>query len=189
MRKVLISANTACALATSAQAADDMLPTDEAREAAPIGLVGEPWPPGSELGASNFTMQQPVPYPNDSANKAALREKLTTFAGGDLPAPPVNPGGPPKGSQGAAAAAENKGAGRPFWQLAPALVFEQMKTREPVSVPHGPFRVAVDPDVTIVPSKWPLVLVPREYSAQASVPLANCPQPDAADDEALCQPH
>jgi hypothetical protein len=49
--------------------------------------------------------------------------------------------------------------------------------------------VAVDPDMTIVRSKRPLVLVPREYSAQASVPLANCPQPDAADDEALCQPH
>jgi hypothetical protein len=92
MRKVLISAISACALATVAQAADDMLPSEEVREAAPIGLVGEPWPPGSELGASNFTER-------------------------------------------------------------------------------------------------PLVLVPREYNAQASVPLANCPPPNAADDEALCQRH
>ena len=51
MRKVLLSAIVACALATVAQAADDMLPTDEVREAAPIGLVGEPWPPGSEQQA------------------------------------------------------------------------------------------------------------------------------------------
>jgi hypothetical protein len=101
MRKVLVSALVACALATVAQAADYVLPheatpyqpvytirasmpgsvaslgytvgefmpvldlaqtsgvpvEDEVREAAPIGLVGEPWPPGSELGASNFTMQ------------------------------------------------------------------------------------------------------------------------------------
>jgi hypothetical protein len=182
MRKVLISAITACALATSAHAADDMLPTDEAREAAPIGLVGEPWPPGSELGASNFTMQpwEPVPYTIDRADNSALREAPTTIGGDDLPTPQVNPKDLLNGSQGAAAAAENEAAGRPFWQLAPALVFEQMNPREPMFVPYGPFMIAV---------KRPPLLMPREYNAQASVPLADCPQPDAADDEALCQPH
>ena len=70
-----------------------------------------------------------------------------------------------------------------------AQALEQMTPRKPVFVPHGPFMLAVDPDGTIVESERPLVLVPREYNAQASVPFANCPQPNAADDEALCQRH
>src|SRR5262245_11696518 len=109
MRKVLISAITACALATVAQAADYVLPhestpykplytvrdsmpgsvaslgytvgeftpvldltqasgvpvEDVVREAAPIGLVGEPWPPGSELGAFNFTELPLVLLPSE----------------------------------------------------------------------------------------------------------------------------
>ena len=46
----------------------------------------------------------------------------------------------------------------------------------PISQPHGPFMMAVDPDGTIVNSQVPLVLVPKGYDAMAQ-DLANVPLP------------
>ena len=133
MRKVLLSAITAFMLASVAQAADGVLPTDEVREAAPIGLVGEPWPLGSELQAVTtsthaFEELRVVVNPDPAIDAAWLS---------------------------------------PEPMMIPVQRFEPHQT---VFVPHGPFMTAVDPDGTIVESKWTLVLVPREFSAMAQEP-------------------
>jgi len=98
MRKVLLSAIAACTLASVTQAADGVVPADDVREAAPIGLVGEPWPPGSEQQAQQSVASVPLPRPRpsaansiDSADMPAVSKEPTTFGVGDLPANPDAP--------------------------------------------------------------------------------------------------
>jgi hypothetical protein len=94
------------------------------REAAPIGLVGEPYPPGSELVAqggigSDYVAQaradraQNCPQPTAEAD---ARECSSTQVAVPLPRP--NPfkanAQAPQGTQGTEAAKENEAAGRPF---------------------------------------------------------------------------
>jgi hypothetical protein len=58
MLKYLLAAVAAITVIASAHAAED-----EVREAAPIGLVGEPWPPGSEQQATVWMEPPPVGSP------------------------------------------------------------------------------------------------------------------------------
>jgi hypothetical protein len=58
MLKYLLAAVAAITVIASAHAAED-----EVREAAPIGLVGEPWPPGSEQQATVWMDPPPVGSP------------------------------------------------------------------------------------------------------------------------------
>ena len=120
MRKVLLNAIAACALAAVAQAAEDMLPTDEVREAAPIGLVGEPC--GSEQRAQHEQLAtfaerfgEWIVTPAGTI-PATLLDKPVAVADPDNPAVIVDP---EKATQGKEAARQNEEAGRPFWQLDP----------------------------------------------------------------------
>src|SRR5262249_41848505 len=58
MLKYLLAAVAAITVVASAHAAED-----EVREAAPIGLVGEPWPPGSEQQGTVWMDPPPVSAP------------------------------------------------------------------------------------------------------------------------------
>ena len=58
MLKYLLAAVAAITVVASAHAAED-----EVREAAPIGLVGEPWPPGSEQQGTVWMDPPPVGAP------------------------------------------------------------------------------------------------------------------------------
>jgi hypothetical protein len=58
MLKYLLAAVAAITVVASAHAAED-----EVREAAPIGLVGEPWPPGSEQQGTVWMDPPPVGSP------------------------------------------------------------------------------------------------------------------------------
>jgi hypothetical protein len=57
MLKYLLAAVAAITVVASAHAAED-----EVREAAPIGLVGEPWPPGSEQQGTVWMDPPPATY-------------------------------------------------------------------------------------------------------------------------------
>jgi hypothetical protein len=63
----------------------------------------------------------------------------------------------------------------------------QMQAQPPVFQPYGPFMTAVDPDGTIVNAQQPLVLTPKEYSAEAKGDLPHdCPRPTAQEDADYC---
>jgi hypothetical protein len=102
--------------------------TTDNREAAPLGLVGEPYPPGSEFPiagiGSDYAAQarveravaQNCPQPTAEADARECSGQQVA-----VPLPRPNPfkanAQAPQGTQGTEAAEENEAAGRPFWQL------------------------------------------------------------------------
>ncbi len=162
MRKVLLNAIAACALAAVAQAAEDMLPTDEVREAAPIGLVGEPWPPGSE--------------------QQAQHEQLATFAErfGEWIVTPA--GTIPATLPGSVAS-----LGYPTDKFAPVdgdLAKLSLVPPVPYDMPSLPFMSAfgdtTKPPFVVADPDKPVAVADPDNSAVASVPLP-MPRPPEAD--------